>query len=66
MYRRQGVSQTLFNLTEDQALTEGCGMIWSMPRKTALIPYTKFGFETVGGFIETETSDSNIYVRKVL
>ena len=25
-----------------------------------------FGFETVGGYIKTETSDSNIYVKKIL
>ena len=65
-YRRQRVAQTLFNLLELQAQSEGCEMIWSIPRKTALSSYTMFGFETVGGYIETETSDSNIYVKKIL
>jgi GNAT superfamily N-acetyltransferase len=65
-HRREGVAQTLFNLLELQAKNEGCEMIWSIPRKTALISYTKFGFETVGDFIVTETSESNIYVKKRL
>ncbi len=65
-HRREGIAQTLFNLTELQAKQEGCEMIWSIPRKTALSSYTRFGFETVGGYIKTETSDSNIYVKKIL
>ena len=65
-YRELGIAQTLFNLTELQAITEGCEMLWSIPRETALSSYTRFGFETVGGFIETETSVSNVYVRTFL
>lgn len=65
-YRKSGVAQYLFNVTELQAKKENCEMIWSLPRETALSSYTRFGFETVGGFIETETSESNIYVRKIL
>ena len=65
-YRKSGVAQHLFNVTELQAKRENCEMIWSLPRETALSAYTKFGFETVGGFIKTETSESNIYVRKIL
>lgn len=63
-YRMHGVSQQLFAMTEQQALIEGCEMIWSIPRKTALKAYTKFGFETVGDFFGTETADANIYVIK--
>jgi len=62
-HRRKGVSQMLFEATKDQAISEGCRMIWSIPRKTALPAYTKFGFETVGDYIKTETSDANIYVK---
>jgi hypothetical protein len=51
-------------MTEDQAMSEGCEMIWSIPRKTALKAYTKFGFQTVGDYFGTETSDANIYVIK--
>jgi len=63
-FRKTGVSQLLFDMTQDQAESEGCEMIWSIPRKTALPAYTKFGFMTVGDYFETETSDANIYVLK--
>ena len=65
-FRKAGVAQMLFQITEDQALLEGCEMLWSIPRKIALTAYTKFGFNTVGDFIVTETSESNIYVSKRL
>ena len=62
-YRKRGVAQMLFLMTAHQAKVEGCEMIWSIPRKTALPAYTKFGFETVGDYIVTETSEANIYVK---
>ena len=62
-YRKRGVAQMLFLMTAHQAKVEGCEMIWSIPRKTALPAYTKFGFQTVGDYIVTETSDANIYVK---
>ena len=65
-YRKRGVAQLLFVLTEHQARIEKCEMMWSIPRKTALTAYTNFGFTTVGDFIVTETADANIYVKKVL
>lgn len=65
-YRKQGISQTLFMMTEHQAKIEKCDMIWSIPRKTALKAYTKFGFSTVGDYFGTETADANIYVVKYL
>lgn len=63
-YRGQRIAETLFSLLQNQAVVEQCEIIWSIPRKTALRAYTKFGFETVGGFIETETADANIYAMK--
>ena len=63
-FRKTGVAQLLFEMTEEQAMSEGCEMIWSIPRKTALPAYTKFGFMTVGDYFGTETSDANIYVLK--
>lgn len=60
-YRGQGIATMLFNLLKNQAVTERCEMIWSIPRKTALPAYTRSGFMTVGDFLETETSDANIY-----
>ena len=65
-FRKTGVAQLLFSMLEESAIDCGCEMIWSIPRKTALPAYTKFGFETVGDFFSTETSDANIYVRKFL
>ena len=49
-FRKTGVSQILFDMTESQAKIEGCDTIWSIPRKSALPAYTKFGFQTVGNF----------------
>lgn len=65
-HRGKGYADKLFAMTQHQAILEGCNMIWSIPRKTALNSYTKFGFKTVGGYIKTETSDANIYVTKTL
>lgn len=65
-WRGQHIADLLFSELESQALLEGCDMIWSIPRKTALRAYTKFGFCTVGDFIGTETSDANIYAVKRL
>ena len=62
-YRKRGVAQMLFLMTAHQAKVEGCEMLWSIPRKTALPAYAKFGFETVGDYIVTETSEANIYVK---
>ena len=64
-YRKRGVAQMLFLMTAHQAKVEGCEMMWSIPRKTALPAYTKFGFETVGDYIVTETSEANIYVKLI-
>lgn len=65
-YRKRGVAQMLFLMTAHQAKVEGCEMLWSIPRKTALPAYAKFGFETVGGYIATETSEANIYTKLIL
>ena len=65
-FRKQGIAQMLFQMTEQQAVDECCSFVWSVPRKTALSAYQRFGFNTVGGFFGTETSDANIYVIKNL
>jgi len=65
-YRMHGISQQLFSATQQQAIDEQCDMIWSIPRKTALKAYTKFGFSTVGDYFGTETADANIYVSKYI
>lgn len=63
-YRKYGYSQHLFYLTQKKATEEGCNMLWSIPRRTALRAYEKFGFTTVGNFFATETSEANVYVIK--
>lgn len=63
-HRKHGLAQMLFAETERAAIAEGCTMTWSMPRKTALGAYQRFGFETVGDFFGTETAEANIYVIK--
>lgn len=66
-YRSQGIAQKLFEMTEHQARQEGCDMIWSIPRKSALSAYTNFGFETVGKFFDEGMEfGPNIYVIKIL
>lgn len=65
-YRKQGIAQLLFDTTEHLALMEACTLIWSVPRKTALSAYERFGFKTQGDFFGTETSEANIYVFKNL
>ena len=66
-HRKKGVSKMLFDATEKQARNEGCNMIWSIPRKSALPAYTKFGFETVGDFFDEGMEfGPNIYVTKEL
>ena len=65
-YRGKSISSILFDQIQIQAVDEGCEMLWSIPRKTALKAYTKFGFSTVGDYISTETADANIYVIKRL
>jgi len=63
-YRKQGLAQLIFTVTEWQARREGCTHLWSLPRQTALSSYTAFGFEPVGEFAATETSDANIHAIK--
>ena len=65
-YRLQGISQMLFEKTILQAISEDRIVIWSLPRVSALPAYLKAGFETQGNIIETDTSDANIYVKKII
>ncbi len=66
-YRKHGVAQILFTMTEHQAILEECNMIWSIPRKSALPAYTKFGFKTVGDYFDEGMEfGPNIYVSKDL
>ena len=51
-FRRYGVAQILFDMTEKQAKKEKCDAVWSMPRKSALPAYEKFGFVKQGDFFD--------------
>ena len=62
---KKGISKILFLMTESQAIREECNLIWSIPRKSALGAYTRFGFETVGDFFDEGMEfGPNIYVKK--
>ena len=65
-HRLCDISQTLFALVTAQAVSEHCDRLWSLPRQSAIRAYTKAGFVTVGDYIQTETSDANIYAEKLL
>ena len=51
-YRNRGISQKLFSAIKDTALKENCKNIWSIPRKTALPVYEKFGFDRTSDFFD--------------
>ena len=65
-HRLCDISQTLFALVTAQAVSEHCDRLWSLPRQSAIRAYTKAGFVTVGDYIQTETSDANIYAEKMI
>ena len=65
-YRKQGITYKLFDAIFDEALSQQCKYVWSLPRKTALAAYEASGFVKTSDWIETQTSDANCYVRKML
>lgn len=65
-FRKRGLAQVLLDAASLQAKKEGCSLIWSIPRKTALSSYKANGFTEQGNFFKTETSDANIYAIKLL
>ena len=65
-YRKRGVAQLLFVLTEHQARIEKCEMMWSIPRKTALTAYTKFGFTRRGPFGDYGDDPASVFMEKSL
>jgi len=64
--RRQGITYKLFDAIFDEALSQQCKYVWSLPRKTALAAYEASGFVKTSDWLETETSEANCYVRKIL
>jgi hypothetical protein len=51
-YRNQGIAGILFCETFGQAMKEKCTHVWSVPRKNALVAYTKVGFKPTSEFFD--------------
>jgi GNAT superfamily N-acetyltransferase len=64
-YRKQGISQKLLRATEDEGKKKGYIILWSMPRKSALSAYLKFGFKILSEFYDGEFG-KNCFVMKVI
>lgn len=65
-FRGQRLSTVLLNAAIRQAEEEGCELIWSIPRLSALRAYESVGFEAYGDTIKTQTCDENTYAFKSL
>jgi GNAT superfamily N-acetyltransferase len=65
-YRRQGISQMLFGVTEEQAIKEKRNILWSVPRVSSLKAYEKFGFDRVSDFFDDMEFGPNCFVVKKL
>jgi GNAT superfamily N-acetyltransferase len=65
LYRLKGISGILFCELYGQAIKESCIAIWSIPRKTALPAYKKYGFKQTSEFFDNAMEFSpNCYVYK--
>lgn len=58
-HRGRGGTRLLFNEMKTKALNQGCSLIWSYPRLSALPVYQKFGFKT---YPSNQHDDNHIYV----
>lgn len=65
-WRKDGIGTDLINAVEKQAIQENCSMIWAYPRDTSVKLFERHGYETVGNFEKSETSEANIYAVKRL
>jgi len=65
-YRGHGIAQHLLQATEDQANKELKVILWSIPRKTALKTYQKFGFRVMSEFFEGEYGQNCFVVKGLL
>jgi len=66
VYRGRGIAQSMFSVLENHAFNQGAMLMWSLPRISALKCYQRYGFDSVGEAISTETSELNIYARKFI
>jgi len=53
-YRGRGIAQELFQATKLKADEGNYVILWSIPRKTALNAYKRFGFKVMSKFFEGE------------
>lgn len=53
-YRRRGLAQILLQAVYDKGKESKCLTLWSIPRKTALEAYRKFGFKILSAFFDGE------------
>lgn len=64
-YRLKGISGILFCELHGQSMKEGCTAIWSIPRKSALPAYEKYGFNRTSDFFDEGMEfGPNCYVYK--
>jgi len=63
-WRLLGASQLLLQAVEDQAKKESKNLLWSMPRKSSLAAYKKFGFILVSDVVDSMEFGPNYYVIK--
>ena len=67
LYRRKGIAGILFCEIERAAMEEQCTHIWSLPRKSALPAYEKYGFIKTSDFFDEKVEfGPNCYVKKEL
>ena len=66
--RSQGISRMLLKLTIETAKKENCGVIWTMPRQSAIIAYESVGFQKIGGWIDegVEFGPNCIAIKQIL
>ena len=65
-FRRYGVAQILFDMTEKQAKKENCDAVWSMPRKSALPAYEKFLMERLTKLPGISSIKSSFALKEIL
>lgn len=66
-HRRKGFASWLLEETVDQARTEGCIWVWSLPRQSAYPTYVQAGFNKTSEWIENEVEfGPNCYVIRSL
>lgn len=66
-WRKRGIAVLLLRAVEEQALQEDKKILWSMPRKSALKTYEKFGFIQTSTFFDKDVEfGPNCFVCKYI